>query len=574
MLNIVGNTGQFLSLKRQFEKELLQQLKDAEEKQEKDTLNLKESLKRSSAILERGRSEERDSTLKGVEKYCHERRESRKNDLLNEGITERDAIEMVDGEFGEKDVLLLHECEVRVRSEEDRIDVELDNLLLNSMIEIQDLHASNVALIPHTLLLESVKKIDSLIAELREKEKEKIEELCDDGMDIKDATAQASEEYEINLLSGKLVIDEFTNERDIEMKESVRLKMESALNNLKNTERHARNILSDGLLNHKIRNEERLKIALEKKRLRRKTDLMQEGESELAANKIVDIEFEKDMVESNEKLEYEIKTAIDMIQECNDNNYDKKLSEIKLNGIKAIDGFENYLKCKEKESKKKLEERFHKKKIQREKQLLASGYSDKECSLIAESEYGECSSDVLEKMSELQTELENEKLAILEKSKEELMKNDMIGNLSAGERMEKEDDEHFSLLDDLTEKERIMMKNQKNNSLAIFEISQGVSRIAEMTGKDILELRSAQQKELNDLEDIYLSRKQNREEIHQDRIRLNSEEKEKELISLGMSEENARKKVKEEETLALSLEFEKLQSDLQAEFEVRNYPGI
>ena len=533
---------------------------------------MKDSLERSSAILESGRSEERESTLNAVKKCIDERRGKKESDLLNEGMNENDVVEMVDKEYGENDVLLLSECEDKVRREQEETDFELNYILSNSRIEIQDLHDSNVALIPHKLLLESVKKIELLVTELREKENEKITELCDEGMDIKDATMKANEEYEKNFLSGKVLIDEYMKNQETEMNEILKLKLESDLKILKKTEKHARNILSDGLLNDKKRNEERLKIALEKKRLHRKMDLMKNGESELAANKIVDIEFEKDMIELNEKLDSEMKIAVDMIQECNSNNYDKKLSDVKLNGIKAIDGFENYLKCKEKESKKKLMDRFNKKKIQREKQLLLSGYSDTECSLMAESEYGERSSEVLAKISEVQKELENEKSVIHEKSKEEMMKNDMIAYLSIEERLKKEDEEHFSLLDNLNEKERIMLKNQKNNSLTIFEVFQGVSKSSvETTGKDILDLRSAQQKEMNDLEDIYLAKKQDEEEIHRKKINFTFQEKEKGFVASGMSEENARKKAKEEETLALNLEFEKLQSDLQAEFEVRNF---
>jgi hypothetical protein len=285
---------------------------------------LKNPSESSSAALEGGRRALLDSAVKGVEAHCASRREDRTQQLINSGESEEKARMIAEREYADDDRTRVRQCEADLTTAESELLSGVDDVIKEKIKMLHRTFDSSKSLLTARMQSEKEVKEVEVIAELKEREKVRIGELTEQGISKEQAVSQAKEEYEKALISGNTSISEFMMNKEAEFKEKQKQKLLADLNDLKKIQEHTRKILECGLESHRRRDKERLRLALKKKKIQRKADLILAGETEQSAEQSTQLEMEKVSGKSKEKLDREIDRAVSFLKEAEIEIFERK----------------------------------------------------------------------------------------------------------------------------------------------------------------------------------------------------------------------------------------------------------
>jgi hypothetical protein len=522
----------------------------------------------SSAALEGGRRALLDSTVRGVEAYCASRREDRTQQLIDCGESEEKARMLAEREYAEDDRARVTKCAADLTTEESELLSGVDDVIKEKIKMLHRTLHSSKSLLSARMQSEKEEKEVELIAELKQGEIDRIGELTEQGISKEQAVSQAKEEYEKALISGNVSISEFMMNKESEIKEKQKQKLLADLNDLKKIQEHTRKILESGLESHRRRDKERLRVALEKKKMQRKADLVLLGETEQSAEESTQLEMEKVSAKSKEKLDREIDRAVSFLKEAEMEMYERKKDNLKAENILAMEGLESFLLFKKNKSRENTLEKLRKLKLRREGQLLASGYTPEESSLLAEEEFGEHSAVAKE---ELNTSIDK---VVLE------VENIRVKNENGGvetavkdrkERMLQNENDFLNLLGSVREKERRVLSEQASSSSVVLQAARDASRrSAETAANHLQNIRNMHEKEQKRLEEIFTAKKTKESALLQKKLTERRKKRKEESLLAGLSESEIEKKMNSDdpETLALNLESENRQLQFLAEFKV------
>ena len=554
-------------LPAQYEDLLAKRILDLESALREALSALKNPSECSSAALEGGRRALLDSTVRGVEAYCAARREDRTHQLIDSGESEERATVLAENEYAEDDRARVAQCESDLNTAESELLSGVDNVIKEKIRMLHRTFHSSKSLLSARMQSEKEEKEVELVAELLQGEKDRIGELTEQGLSKELAVSQAKEEYEKALISGKMSISEFMINKEAEIKEMQKQKLIADLNDMKKIQEHTRKILESGLESHRRRDKERLRVALEKKKMQRKADLILLGESEQSAEQSTQLEMEKVSGKSKEKLDREIDRAVSFLKEAEMEIYERKKENLKAENILAMEGLESFLLFKKNKSRENTLEKLRKLKLRREGQLLASGYSPEESSFLAEEEFGEHSAVAKE---ELNTSIDKVVLEVENLRLENL--NEGEAKLPMEERLLKNQNDFLQLLDNVREKERRVVSDQASSSSAVLLAAREASkRSAETAANHLQNIRNMHEKEQKRLEEIFTAKKTKESTALQKKLLERRKKREEEFVQAGLSKLEIENNMNSDdaETLALNLESENRQSEYLAEFKVR-----
>ena len=514
---------------------------------------MKENLDSSNTALEEGRRCVRERTKKELEKRLKERREARLRQLVSEGVSEKDAKKTVHEEYNEIDKNDLKKSEEELKKKEEEEDSALDNLINERSLIFEDSYEKDLVLMSKKIVGENDEAIVQLNIRVEKEEEKEVVELISQGIDKENAILTAKLKSEKDLKEGLEEIEKKTTQKSNEIKEKLKNKLDSDLENLKNLETHAREILEEGLLKHKIDEKEQLLKIVEEKRIERVKELISLGKTENEAIEISNIEAEKMKIKNEAKIESNIDRSTSLIKESAKRTYEQMVLAIKLEHEKKRKGLESYFLMKKKESEKRLQDRLNKRKTHRERGLLASGFLPSEVADIVAEELGSDSSILTEGMDEIYDNIEKEKELLFQIATDGLNSENNLINKNKINNEKLDDQESSNLLEELLNKEKILLKNNDDVSNALLEASRNASRnTQEIAEKKISDLRDLYEKNVKKLELELLSKKENNE--NNLRLRL-AEKKKKRILDLensGLSKEKSEQQAEEE----IKIEFE------------------
>jgi hypothetical protein len=559
----------FYILPLQYEALLSKRILDLESALREAQAALKNPSECSSAALEGGRRALLDSTVRGVEAYCASRREDRTQQLIDSGESEEKARMLAEREYAEDDKGRVIKCESDLTTAESELLSGVDDVIKEKIKMLHRTFHSSKSLLSARMQSEKEEKEVELIAELKQGEIDRIGVLSEQGISKEQAVSQAKEEYEKALISGNVSISEFMMMKESDIKEKQKQKLVADLNDLKKIQEHTRKILESGLESHRKRDKERLRVALEKKKMQRKADLVLSGETEESAEQSTQLEMEKVSGKSKEKLDREIDRAVSFLKEAEMEIYERKKENLKAENVLAMEGLESFLLFKKNKSRENTLQKLRKLKLRREGQLLASGYSPEESSYLAEEEFGEHSAVAKE---ELNTSIDK---VVLE------VENLRIENENGGvetavkdrkERILKNENDFLNLLESVREKEKREQSEQASSSTAVLQAARDATRrSAETAANHLQNIRNMHEKEQKRLEEIFAAKKTKESALLRKKLTERRNKRKEESLLAGLSESEIEKKMNSDdpETLALNLESENRQLQFLAEFKVR-----
>jgi hypothetical protein len=474
------------SMKRKLSEDLSQQQGKIEVALKSNLGALKDRLNQSALALESGMTVARDRGRKALKDRLAKRKEARVQQLVAGGMNEQEARESASSELdgeGEKE---LNNLELEVGRSEGALAEEIAQTLEERSKVFETDYNRDLELIPKRLESEREALGQALLSKLESGMLERMAELAEGGMSVGDAEIQAFNEKDNALKDGKEAIEKTLISKDKEMREKLKARFASDLADIKKLEAHARKVLEHGLETHRLKDQERLRKAIEKKRASREAELIAKGSTPEEAKIISDAEVEKVTRKALVKLNNEVDRAGRLVKESVKAIHERGVAEIRAEHEHNIKGLDAYLDYKKNDANKRLKDRLAKAKMQRERALQVTGFTEKEAGEIAQGELGESSAEMQEGLEKIADGISSEGNDMRERAVEGLAREKKSIEESEREVAGRDDKESIELLDDMLEREKQLLLSHYGAANTILEAARNASKFSqEGAGKDL-----------------------------------------------------------------------------------------
>ena len=527
---------------------------------------LKERHEASRAALENGKQAQHDAALKALKERLRLREEARAKQLTASGMNKKDSELMAKKEYNDDNEKQINEYEKDITKDQNDVEKAIEVVIKNKINTYKKDHEKDNLLIP--LRIENERELleRNLKLHLAGMEIDRVEALIGQGMTREEAQLTARSDREKNNLIELKAIEENLKLKKIELKDKLKSKLDFDLNELKELERHARKTLEDGLLEHRLKEQKRLRALIEERRRKKELEFLSAGTSEKSSKNITTMEAEKEIITMETQLENELERALRLLKEAQKVAYENRIIEMKGENEKKCRGLESFLNFKCNEAQKKLKEKLLRAKVSRERQLIASGLSTDIAAELSEKDFGPDSIEWISGMKNIMKEVEIEGAMLKDIAVDGLKREKEMMIIKQKENADKDDKEGFHLLNDILENERESLLKNYNTSKAIFDAAKEASKYSENnTINSLKNYREEYERELKRLQQELLLKKIKEEKALNNRLSLRKKNRILELIKSGMTEKEAEKKAEEENEEAYHIELNEINMKLNTD---------